>query len=313
LNPQPLPPKANSTATQTKVSNPATTNGIIIVSGQQDPFARKSGVDYSRSSGIDPVVLNAGQVKSAESINFEQLATRGADLAKDDPETLEVLEQQPEGAARTGFYIGLAAAEGHTLPGPGKQRIHDSLPSDQQDGFTAAVKFSLARNRKRITDLAPRGAELAAEDPLAQQLRDQQLDEPTRLGFDVGMAAAEGQTADGPGKQKMHDSLYPAEQTGFSTAVNFSIERNRNIKLARVGAAIAEADPIVAAARNAKVDVFYRLGFDIASGLFGNPALGAAGNTLTGPGSLKIRDSLSAAGQRGFNASVALHLSRKYR
>lgn len=313
LNPQPLPPRRDSTATQTKVSNPGATNGIIIVSGQQDPLARKPVVDYPRSAGVDPVVIPAGQVRSTGSTNFEQLASRGAELANDDQETLEELNQQPEGAARTGFYIGLAAAEGHTLPGPGKQRIHDSLPPDQQEGFVAAVTFSLARNRKKLTDLAPRGAELATQDPLAQQLRDQQLDDSTRLGFDVGMAAAEDQTADGPGKKKMHDSLYPSEQTGFSTAVAFSLERNRNVKLARVGAAIAEADPIVAAARNAKVDVFYRLGFDIASGIFGDPALGAAGNTLTGPGSLKIRDSLSAAGQRGFNASVNLHLSRKYR
>lgn len=313
LNPQPLPPKADSTATQTKISNPAAQNGIIIVSGQQDPLARKPAVDYPRSAGVGPVVTSAGQVKSAESTNFEQLATRGTQLANDDQETLAVLEQQPEGAARTGFYIGLAAAEGHTLPGPGKQRIHDSLPSDQQDGFTAAVTFSLARNRKKITDLAPHGAELVAEDPLAQQLRAQLLDDSARLGFDVGMAAAEGHTADGPGKKKMHDSLYPSEQKGFSAAVAFSLERNRNAKLARVGATIAGADPIVAAARNATRDVFYRLGFDIASGLFGDPALGSAGNTLIGPGSLKIRDSLSAAAQRGFNASVNLHLSRKYR
>lgn len=55
------------------------------------------------------------------------------------------------------------------------------------------------------------------------------------------------------------------------------------------------------------------LGFDIATGIFGDPALGAKGNTATEPGSLKIRDGLSAAGQRGFNASVALHLSRNYR
>jgi hypothetical protein len=313
LNPQPLPQRANSKATQTKATNPGTTSGIIIVSGQGDPLARKSGVDYSRSAGVDPAVISTGQVKSAEAPNFDRLVTRGAELAKDDQETLELLNQQPEGAVRTGFYIGLAAAEGQTLPGPGKQRIHDSLPADQQEGFAAAVTFSLARNRKKLTDLAPRGAELATQDPLAQQLRSEQVDDATRLGFDIGMAAAEEQTADGPGKKKTHDSLYPAEQTGFTAAVTFSLERNRNAKLAHVGAAIAAADPIVSAARNAKVDVFYRLGFDIASGIFGDPALGAAGNTLTGPGSLKIRDSLSAAGQRGFNASVNLHLSRKYR
>jgi hypothetical protein len=83
--------------------------------------------------------------------------------------------------------------------------------------------------------------------------------------------------------------------------------------LAGMGAAIAEQDPDVAAGRAAEGNVLYRRGFDIATGIFGDPALGAQGNTATGPGSLKIRDSLSAAGQRGFNASVKLHLSRNYR
>ena len=50
----------------------------------------------------------------------------------------------------------------------------------------------------------------------------------------------------------------------------------------------------------------------VATGIFGDPALGAQGKTATGPGSLGIRDSLTPAGQRGFNASVKLHLSRKY-
>jgi hypothetical protein len=92
-----------------------------------------------------------------------------------------------------------------------------------------------------------------------------------------------------------------------------AMPRNANAKLAAVGAAIAAADPLVARARVAENDVSYSLGFDIASGIFGDPKAGAQGNTATGPGSLGIRDSLNAAGQRGFNAATALHLSRKYR
>ena len=53
---------------------------------------------------------------------------------------------------------------------------------------------------------------------------------------------------------------------------------------------------------------FYALGFDIATGIFGDPALGAQGNTASGPGSLGIRDTLSIVGQLGFNASMRLHL-----
>ena len=163
-----------------------------------------------------------------------------------------------------------------------------------------------------VSDLAAKGEGIANQDPLAVGLRNQLPGGPVRRGFDIGMAAAEGQTSPGPGKQRIRDSLTPEERVGFDSAVSFSLERNRNAELSAKGAAIAEQDAIVAEARNLETDVFYRLGFDIATGIFGDPALGAQGNTATGPGSLRIRDSLSAAGQRGFNASVKLHLSRNY-
>lgn len=91
------------------------------------------------------------------------------------------------------------------------------------------------------------------------------------------------------------------------------LEENCRAILATIGAAIAQADPIVAGARAAETDAMFRQGFDVASGIFGDLALGAQGNTATGPKSLKIRDLLSAAGQRGFDASVKLHLSRNYK
>jgi hypothetical protein len=127
------------------------------------------------------------------------------------------------------------------------------------------------------------------------------------------MAVAEGQTLPGPGKRQIRSSLGPLEQQGFDAAVAFSLERNRNAGFAAVGAFIAGKDKVVAVIRNSDKDPFYRLGFDIGSGIFGDPKLGARGNTATGPGSLKIRDSLSAAGQIGFDASVKLHLSRNYK
>ena len=164
-----------------------------------------------------------------------------------------------------------------------------------------------------MDELAARGAQVASADPLAAELRKRAPDESIRRGFDIGMAAAEGQTLPGPGKQKIHDALPPPQQTGFDTALSFSFQRNRNAQLAATGAVIARADAVVAQARTADPDVFYWLGFDIASGIFGNPALGASGNTATGPGSLGIRNALNAPAQRGFNASVTLHLSRNYR
>jgi hypothetical protein len=91
------------------------------------------------------------------------------------------------------------------------------------------------------------------------------------------------------------------------------LEESCRTELAAKGAAIAQVDPVVAQARAAETDAQYQQGFDIATGIFGDPALGAQGNTATGPGSLGIRDSLSAAGQRGFNDAVKLHLSRNYK
>ena len=163
-----------------------------------------------------------------------------------------------------------------------------------------------------MDELADKGAVLARQDPVFKTLREQQP-EAARRGFDIGLAATEGQTQWGPGKQKMLDSLAPVDQEGFKAASYFSLDRNSNLDLATTGAAIAEADPIVAQARLHESDARYWLGFDIATGIFGDPKRGAKGNTATGPGSLGIRDRLmSPAAQRGFNAAVELHLSRKY-
>lgn len=164
-----------------------------------------------------------------------------------------------------------------------------------------------------LNSLAAKGELLSKADPLATELRNREPDASGRRGFDIGMAAAEGQTVPGPGKDATRASLPAAERSGFSTAVAFSLERNRNAERARKGAAIAKADPAVEKARTADPDVFYWLGFDIATAIFGDPGLGAQGNTATGPGSLAVRDALSAAGQRGFNAAVKFHLARDYK
>jgi hypothetical protein len=164
-----------------------------------------------------------------------------------------------------------------------------------------------------LDGLAARGEPIASQDALTVELRSRMPEGAPLRGFDIGMAAAEGNTAAGPGKQRIHDALSAAEQGGYDIAVSFSLQRNRNAQAAATGATIALADPDVAQARAAEDDVFYWLGFDIASGIFGDPAAGASGNTAVGPGALAIRNALDVAAQRGFNASVALHLSRNYR
>ena len=157
--------------------------------------------------------------------------------------------------------------------------------------------------------LAARGEALANEDPLAMALREVQAAGEARRGFDIGMGASEGQTSPGPGNQRIHDALTTVEQAGFRAAVSFAVERNDNAIFAARGAAVARADPVVEAARTTKeAPGLYWLGFDVATGIFGDPALGALGNTQTGPGSLNIRASLSDPGKRGFDASVKLHL-----
>jgi hypothetical protein len=162
-------------------------------------------------------------------------------------------------------------------------------------------------------NLASRGEAIAMRDPLSAELRRRASNDASRRGFDIGMAAAEKDTAPGPGKQAIHNALGGLEQAAFDAAVSFSLQRNANAQLAATGAAIARADSVVARARTADPDVFFWLGFDIATGIFGDRKLGALGNTATGPGSARIRDALNPAAQRGFNSAVTLHLSRRYK
>lgn len=155
--------------------------------------------------------------------------------------------------------------------------------------------------------LADRGAALAGRIVLAEALRGREPDESAQRGFDIGMGAAEGQTLPGPGKQRIHDSLPQSEQEGFDNAVAFSLDWNRNIELARDGAAIADGSPDVAQARESDPDPMYWLGFDIATGIF---AGNAPGDTATGPDSTGIRNALGARTQRGFDASAIFHQGR---
>lgn len=157
------------------------------------------------------------------------------------------------------------------------------------------------------------GRTLIQKDPLARELRRRQGKGAGQFGFEIGMGVTDKDTAPGPGKDRVGEGLSPAEKQGFDIAMAYVLERNRNRQLAAVGAAIAREDDEVLQARTADRDVFYWLGFDIATGIFGDPALGARGNTATGPGSLGIRDALlSAAARRGFDDAVTFHLARTY-
>ncbi len=80
--------------------------------------------------------------------------------------------------------------------------------------------------------------------------------------------------------------------------------------LASTGQRIAASDADLSAERDADPDPSYQYGFDIATALFGDPALGASGNTMMGPGSDRIRNALSPVSQHGFDASMNFYLER---
>jgi hypothetical protein len=196
-----------------------------------------------------------------------------------------------------------------------RERNSSAAPSLEAEcrkiGGGAALDRPTAAART-LGELATAGRAIAESDPLSAQLRALQPEGPIRRGFDIGMAASVNQTQWGPSKQKLLGSLSAAEGEGFTIAVSFSLDRNRNADLAATGATIAEAIPAIGKARTLDTDPRYWLGFDIATGIFGDPALGAKGNTATGPGSLGIRNALSIPAQRGFDASVSLNLNQKH-
>jgi hypothetical protein len=158
--------------------------------------------------------------------------------------------------------------------------------------------------------LAQEGETLASADALATFMRESLAEGAVQRGFDIAMAAIRDQTEWGPRKQKILDALNTESQTGFKAATSYLLDRNRYAERARLGATIAQADEALELKRSSQSDARYRLGFDIATAIFGDRAKGAQGNTAPGPGSLGIRNSLSEPAQRGFDAAMYLHLSR---
>ena len=69
-----------------------------------------------------------------------------------------------------------------------------------------------------MDEAAKKGEAIAYQDRLATALRTFQPEGPVRRGFDIGMAAAEGHTADGDGKRRIKATLLPEEQRGFTAA-----------------------------------------------------------------------------------------------
>ena len=169
-----------------------------------------------------------------------------------------------------------------------------------------ASKFAVPRLAKAPSDdLAVRGKALAEQDPLALALRNAQPVGPGQRGFDLGMALAATDTLPGPTKQRTHDGLPLDQQGGFAVAVDFCLDRNRNVDYVTRGGKVLAADAAAAGTWTALPPGLGPLGFQIATGLFGTAALGALGNTMKGPGSAKIRADLAPGTRAGFDAGVA--------
>jgi hypothetical protein len=222
--------------------------------------------------------------------------------------------QHPAGPAVALGRVGTRPADAGSVPicdQAQSARARNSPIAPQLEARCRAIGGGQGMPVEETPDqFAARGQILASQDVLVAELRRRQPVGNQR-GFDIGMGAGEGQTAWGPGKEKILASLTAPQQEGFKVAVSFSMDRNRNQALAATGAAIAKADPIVASARIADPEVRTWLGFDIASGIFGDPAKGA--HNMGAMQFMLVREALSLPAQRGFNASMKLHQSRHYK
>lgn len=152
------------------------------------------------------------------------------------------------------------------------------------------------------------GEWVAANDPFVAPLRSASP-QPERRGFEVGFGIWQGSTAPGPGKQRYHDALTGAEQRGFELAADYALPRYKYDDLVKTGRALGFSVVPVDDSRIPRY-AFYRLGCDIASGLFGDPAAGARGLTQLDAGAIAIRTSLNSVARDGFNFCMAANLVR---
>jgi hypothetical protein len=272
LNPQPLPPGPDGR--------------------EANPLARRlPAAGRVFEPGVDPAL--AGQIRARSA------------------ETSAILPPPVKPVARVKLDPAIAA----NAPAWTTQRTCEQaqVARDRNSPAAPGLAAKCAEQQAwHVDDLAARGEAIAMQDPLALELRQHQPGNDAQRGFDIGMAAAEGQTAPGPGKQRIHDALVSSQQAGYDAAVTFSLNRNKWSKQASCGARMAAADPVIAAARAAEPDAMHRLGFDIGTQFFGPTALGAEGSKGTGPGSLSVRNNLGSPAQAGFDSSFAFHVRRNY-
>lgn len=187
-------------------------------------------------------------------------------------------------------------------------------PKDAKNPVLTAVAPTLPARKKGETDaLAVQGEALANADLLTQAVRDAQAVGPVRRGFYIGLITEEHNTAWGPGAQDILSHLAGDEAVGFRIGAALSLQRNNNRENAALGEKVLALDPAASSERQKHQPAgLYWLGFALGTALFGNPALGAIGSTLPGPGSDKTRASLDPDGQHGFDDAKTFNLAQRH-
>ncbi len=101
------------------------------------------------------------------------------------------------------------------------------------------------------------------------------------------------------------DTSAPTTMPTLPPASATSIDPTRIDGLAALGSTIAGQDSALDDARSVDPGAAFQRGFDIATGLFADPRLGAEGRPDTDPEAAAIRASLGVDGRRGFDAAAA--------
>ncbi len=153
------------------------------------------------------------------------LVTKGAAIADMDPLAIALRSSLPDADSRRGFNIGMAVAEGQTLPGPGKDSFGRTLRPEEQSGYAKGVRFSVDRNRN--LEFAIKGAAIANVDAVLAKARTALPSAFYSLGFDIAAGifgdtalGGAGHTLEGPGSQAIRDGLNDDGQKGFRAAVD---------------------------------------------------------------------------------------------
>lgn len=183
-------------------------HAILVATGKMNPPQV-----YVANPAPPPLNLKKRSVSNDDKVNF---GNRGMAIANTDAVVAAFRNLQPEGPRRVGFDIGMGITENHTLWGPGKQLMLDSLSFDEQIGFRQASTFCLIRNTNAV--LSSKGADIANVDPAVSAIRNHETSGLYWLGFDIATGifgpsslGGLGHTSPGPGSDKIRATIHDLE------------------------------------------------------------------------------------------------------